>query len=58
MKRVEQLWEKDEIYKQLREIASRRGITLGELIRTVIIPEWLGNQKNSWVNAERALPIF
>jgi hypothetical protein len=47
MKRVEQLWEKDEIYKQLREIASKRGITLGKLIRTVIIPEWLTNQKIS-----------
>jgi hypothetical protein len=47
MKRVEQLWERDEVYKQLREIASKRGITLGELIRTVIIPEWLTNQKIS-----------
>jgi hypothetical protein len=47
MKRVEQLWEKDEVYKQLREIASKRGITLDELIRTVIIPEWLTNQKIS-----------
>jgi hypothetical protein len=45
MKRVEQLWEKDEIYKQLREIASKRGINLGELIRTVIIPEWLASRR-------------
>lgn len=47
MRRVEQIWEADEVYGQLSEIARRKGITVGELIRTVIIPEWLAKQKGS-----------
>ena len=31
----------DEIYKKLEKIAKERGITVQELIRAVIIPEWL-----------------
>lgn len=30
----------NEIYKKLQEIASNRGITVQELIRAVIIPDW------------------
>jgi len=30
-----------EIYDQLQEIANKRGIKVQELIRAVIIPEWL-----------------
>jgi len=30
-----------EIYQKLSEIAKQRGITIQELIRAVIIPEWL-----------------
>lgn len=31
----------EEIYNQLQEIANSRGITIQELIRAVIIPDWL-----------------
>lgn len=31
----------EEIYNQLQEIADSRGITIQELIRAVIIPDWL-----------------
>lgn len=37
----------DEIYKQLNEIANKRGISIQELIRAVIIPEWLAQQRDS-----------
>jgi predicted DNA-binding ribbon-helix-helix protein len=30
-----------EIYDQLQQIANKRGIKVQELIRAVIIPEWL-----------------
>ena len=30
-----------EIYNKLREVAESRGITIQELIRAVIIPDWL-----------------
>jgi len=30
-----------EIYEQLQDIANKRGIKVQELIRAVIIPEWL-----------------
>ena len=30
-----------EIYEQLQNIANKRGIKVQELIRAVIIPEWL-----------------
>jgi len=31
----------DSVYQKLKEIAKQRGITIQELIRAVIIPEWL-----------------
>ena len=31
----------DEIHQKLTEIANDRGITIQELIRAVIVPEWL-----------------
>jgi hypothetical protein len=31
----------DEIYKKLEEIAKERGINVQELIRAVIVPDWL-----------------
>jgi predicted DNA-binding ribbon-helix-helix protein len=31
----------NEIYEKLSKIAKKRGITIQELIRAVIIPEWL-----------------
>jgi len=34
-----------EIYGKLKEIADSRGITIQELIRAVIIPEWLKDIK-------------
>jgi predicted DNA-binding ribbon-helix-helix protein len=34
----------DEIYNKLQEIAKTRGITIQELIRAVIIPEWLNKR--------------
>jgi len=34
----------DEIYNKLQEIANSRGITIQELIRAVIIPEWLNKR--------------
>ena len=31
----------DVIYKELEKIAKKRGITIQELIRAVIVPEWI-----------------
>ncbi len=31
----------DTIYKELEKIAKRRGISIQELIRAVIVPEWV-----------------
>ncbi len=31
----------DIIYRELEKIAKRRGITIQELIRAVIVPEWI-----------------
>lgn len=31
----------DLIYRELEKIAKRRGITIQELIRAVIVPEWI-----------------
>ncbi len=36
----------EEIYNRLQEIAGQRGITLQELIRAVIIPDWLTEMQN------------
>jgi len=34
----------DEIYRKLEQIAKQRGITVQELIRAIIIPDWLQSQ--------------
>lgn len=31
----------EEIYSKLEEIAKQRGISIQELIRAVVVPEWL-----------------
>jgi hypothetical protein len=31
----------DTVYRDLEKIAKRRGITIQELIRAVIVPEWV-----------------
>ncbi len=31
----------DIIYKELEKLAKKRGITIQELIRAVIVPEWI-----------------
>jgi len=31
----------EEIYSRLKQLAEKRGITVQELIRAVIIPDWL-----------------
>ena len=36
-----------EIYQQLQEIANARGIKVQELIRAVIVPEWLRRRKRN-----------
>ena len=33
------------VYARLQKISEERGITIQELIRAVIIPEWLKNQE-------------
>ena len=50
----------DLIYRELEKIAKRRGITIQELIRAVIVPEWINglngiqgkdsasNKANNW----------
>jgi predicted DNA-binding ribbon-helix-helix protein len=35
----------DDIFQKLNEIAASRGITIQELIRAVVIPEWLKEKK-------------
>lgn len=36
----------DVIYSRLEKLAKKRGITVQELIRAVIIPSWLEEQKD------------
>jgi predicted DNA-binding ribbon-helix-helix protein len=36
----------DSIYDKLEKIAKRKGITVQELIRAVVIPTWLETQKD------------
>ena len=33
----------DQIYRELEKIAKRRGISIQELIRAVIVPEWVNH---------------
>jgi hypothetical protein len=46
-----------EIYAQLRKMAKDRGITMQELIRAVIVPDWMkkvgGSQKGAAKPARR-----
>ncbi len=35
----------DHMYKELEKLAKQRGITVQELIRAVILPEWLVRQE-------------
>ncbi len=35
----------DSVYEELEKIAVKRGITMQELIRAVIIPEWVRKQE-------------
>ena len=35
----------ERVHKRLEEMAQKRGITIQELIRAVIIPEWLESSK-------------
>jgi len=37
----------DHSYKDLERLAKQRGITVQELIRAVIIPEWVNEQRES-----------
>jgi len=41
----------DDIYKILKKISERRGISVQELIRASIIPEWL--EKGSYLEGEK-----
>ena len=34
----------DIIYRELEKVAKKRGITIQELIRAVIVPEWVTDQ--------------
>ncbi len=34
----------DLIYRELEKVAKKRGITIQELIRAVIVPEWITDQ--------------
>lgn len=44
----------DTVYKELEKIAKRRGITIQELIRAVIVPEWV-NGHNGGETKESAV---
>jgi Ribbon-helix-helix protein, copG family len=35
------------VYAELRKIAKDRGITMQELIRAVIVPDWMSNDKGT-----------
>lgn len=35
----------DGVYSQLEKLAKKRGVNIQELVRAVIIPEWLENKK-------------
>ncbi len=37
----------DTIYKELEKLAKRRGISIQELIRAVIVPEWVTGHNGS-----------
>ncbi len=35
----------DQMYRELEKIAKKRGVTVQELIRAVVLPEWMIHQK-------------
>ncbi len=37
----------DIIYRELEKVAKKRGITIQELIRAVIVPEWINGHNGS-----------
>ena len=37
----------DTIYKELEKVAKRRGISIQELIRAVIVPEWVSGHNGT-----------
>lgn len=39
----------DTIYRELEKIAKRRGISIQELIRAVIVPEWVNGHNGTEV---------
>lgn len=43
-----------EIYAQLRKMAKDRGITMQELIRAVIVPDWMRKAGASHLSSGRA----
>jgi len=48
-----------DVYRKLRDIARERGVTVQELLRAVILPDWMANynskQHKSRARAERRL---
>ncbi len=37
----------DHMYKELEKMAKKRGVTVQELIRAVVLPEWLARQEEA-----------
>ena len=49
-----------DVYRKLRDIARERGVTVQELLRAVILPDWMANynskqRKSRMARAERRL---
>ncbi|OLB47289.1 hypothetical protein AUH73_03755 [archaeon 13_1_40CM_4_53_4] len=49
-----------DVYRKLRDIAKERGVTVQELLRAVILPDWMANyngkqRKSRMARAERRL---
>ena len=47
----------DTIYRELEKIAKRRGISIQELIRAVIVPEWVGGHNGTDVKEAPATKL-
>jgi hypothetical protein len=47
----------DTIYKELEKIAKRRGISIQELIRAVIVPEWVNGHDTPAVKESPAAKL-
>ncbi len=37
----------DRMYKEIEKMAKKRGVTVQELIRAVVLPEWLAQQEEA-----------